>query len=57
MMKKENFISLILGLIGIMFLKIGICMSLIDEWNAFNQGIIIGVMGIISLIPICKGVK
>ena len=57
MMKKENFISLILGLIGIMFLEIGICMSLIDEWNAFNQGIIIGVMGTISLIPICKGVK
>lgn len=49
-MKKENFISLILGTIGIMFFALGICMCMITEWNAFQQGIIMGVIGIVILL-------
>lgn len=49
-MKKENFISLILGTIGIMFFALGICMCMITEWNAFQQGIVMGVIGIVVLL-------
>ena len=88
-MKKENFVSMILGTIGGILFAIGMCMSMIQEWDAFRQGIIIwgvvgalvlglgmcmtmvwegllikgiivGVIGIVlllSLIPLCKGIK
>lgn len=49
-MKKENFVSLILGTIGIILFAIGMCMCLIKDWNAFNQGIFVGVIGAIVLI-------
>ena len=49
-MKKENFISLILGTIGMILLAIGMCMCLITEWNAFQQGIVIGAIGIVILM-------
>lgn len=48
-MKKENFMSLILGTIGIMFFALGMCMCLISEWNAFQQGIITGAIGLVVL--------
>lgn len=51
---------MIMGTIGGILFAIGMCMCMIKEWNAFQQGIIIGVIGIIlllSLIPICKGIK
>lgn len=49
-MKKENFVSLILGTIGGMFFAIGMCMCLIPEWNAFNEGLIMGTAGIVILL-------
>lgn len=48
-MKKENFVSLILGTIGVMFFALGMCMCLISEWNAFQQGIITGAIGLVVL--------
>lgn len=49
-MKKSNFVSLILGVIGVLFLGIGMCMCLLPEWQLFNQGIIVGVIGLIILL-------
>lgn len=49
-MKKENFVSLILGTIGIILFAIGMCMCLITEWDAFDQGVFMGAVGIIILI-------
>lgn len=49
-MKKSKFISLILGIIGILCFGIGMCMCMLHEWNAFNQGIITGFIGIIILV-------
>ncbi len=49
-MKKENFISLILGTIGMILFAIGMCMCLITEWNAFQQGIVVGAIGIVILM-------
>ena len=34
---------------GILF-ALGMCMALIPEWNAFNQGIIMGVIGAVVLL-------
>lgn len=48
-MKKENFISLVMGTVGGIVFAIGMCMCLIQEWNAFSQGIIVGVIGLAIL--------
>ena len=33
-MKKSNFISMIMGTIGVILGAIGMCMCLLPEWNA-----------------------
>ena len=49
-MKKENFISLILGTAGGMLFALGMCMTLLPEWNTFKEGIAMGVAGLIVLL-------
>lgn len=49
-MKKSNFVALILGVVGILFLGIGMCMSLLPELELFQQGIIVGVIGLLILL-------
>ena len=49
-MKKSSFIALILGVIGILFLGIGMCMCLLPEWQLFKQGIVVGIIGLIILL-------
>lgn len=49
-MKKKNFISLIMGTVGLILFGIGMCMSLLPEWNAFNQGIVVAAVGLVVLL-------
>lgn len=49
-MKKENFVTMILSLVGGVLFGLGMCMCLQPEWNAFNQGIVMGLSGIIALL-------
>lgn len=49
-MKKENFVSLILGVAGTLVLGIGMCMALLPAWNAFQPGIVIGLAGLLILL-------
>ncbi|MGM9942034.1 MAG: hypothetical protein ACI32N_08630 [Bulleidia sp.] len=49
-MSKKNFVSLIIGTIGIVLFAMGMCMTMLEEWNAFNQGVIIGVIGAVVLL-------
>ncbi len=49
-MKKSNFVALILGVIGTLFLGLGMCMTTIPEWEMFDQGIIVGVIGLVVLL-------
>ena len=49
-MKKENFVTLVMSTIGGLIFSLGMCMALLPEWNAFNQGICCGLIGIIILI-------
>lgn len=49
-MKKSTFIAMILGTIGGILFALGMCMALIPEWNAFQSGVILGVIGVIVLL-------
>ena len=49
-MSKKNFVSLILGVIGGILFALGMCMAMIPEWNAFTQGIVVGVVGAVILL-------
>lgn len=50
MMKKSNFVALILGTIGVVFFALGMCMALLPEWGMFNHGIVCGVIGLVVLL-------
>lgn len=50
--------TVLLGMIGALGLGVGMCMVMV--WNAMVFGILIGLVGIVlllALIPICKGLK
>lgn len=49
-MKKSTFVSMILGTIGGILFALGMCMALIQEWNSFKQGVIMGAIGIVVLL-------
>ncbi len=49
-MKKENFITLVLGVIGGLLFGIGMCMCLLPEWNAFTPGVAVTAIGAAVLI-------
>lgn len=49
-MKKENFVSLILGTIGGILFAIGMCMCLLPDWNAFRQGVVMAAAGFVVLL-------
>lgn len=46
-MKKNNFIALCLGTVSLILFALGMCMTLLPAWNAFREGIILGVVGIL----------
>lgn len=49
-MKKSTFVAMILGTIGGILFALGMCMALIPEWNAFQPGIVMGVIGAVVLL-------
>lgn len=49
-MKKENFISLVLSVVGVLTLGVGMCMALVPEWKAFQPGVIVGVVGLLLFL-------
>lgn len=49
-MKKSTFIAMILGTIGGILFALGMCMTLIPEWNAFKPGVVMGVIGAVVLL-------
>lgn len=46
-MKKSSFVAMILGTVSALLFSLGMCMALLEEWNAFTQGIIFGTIGLI----------
>ena len=57
-MKKSSFVALMLGTVSGVLFALGMCMTLLPEWNAFTEGVIFGsvglVLGIITAIIWCK---
>ena len=51
-MKKETLIEIILGTIGGLLFAFGMCMCLIPEWNMFNAGVILTIIGLALLLTI-----
>ena len=49
-MKKSSFVAMILGTIGGILSSLGMCMCLIPEWDAFQQGVIMGCIGVFVLL-------
>ncbi len=46
-MKKSSFVAMILGTVSGILFALGMCMALIQEWNTFTEGIILGLFGLI----------
>ena len=49
-MKKSNLVAVFMGTIGTLCMGIGMSMALVEEWNLFQQGIVVGVVGILMLL-------
>lgn len=49
-MKKSNFVALLLGTVSGILFSIGMCMTLLREWNAFKPGLILGIAGLILAV-------
>lgn len=45
-MKKSTFIAMLLGTVSGIFLALGMCMILIPDWEAFQPGILLGIIGL-----------
>lgn len=57
-MKKETLLEIILGTIGGLVFAVGMCMCLIPEWDLFNTGVVVAIIGFIILlciIPVYRG--
>lgn len=49
-MKKSSFVALLMGTVsGVMF-ALGMCMTLLPEWNAFTEGIVFAGVGIVLAV-------
>lgn len=46
-MKKSNFVAMILGTISCILFALGMCMAMIEEWNAFKPGVVVGCVGLV----------
>ena len=57
-MKKSSFIALVMGTVSGVLFALGMCMALLPEWNAFNEGVVFGaigiVLGVITALIWCK---
>ena len=46
-MKKSSFVALMLGTVSGVLFALGMCMTLLPEWNVFTEGIIFGSIGLV----------
>lgn len=47
LMKKSSFVATVLGTVSGVLFALGMCMALIPEWNAFQQGVVFGCIGLL----------
>ena len=51
-MKKNQFIALLVGTVGGLLFSLGMCMCLLPEWDAFNEGVVATSVGAVVLIAL-----
>lgn len=51
-MKKDTLLEIILCTIGGLIFAVGMCMCLIPEWDLFNVGVVVSILGFIVLLCI-----
>ena len=51
-MKKENFITLLTGVVGGLIFALGMCMCLLPEWDAFIPGAVLVAVGMAALVAL-----
>lgn len=49
-MKKKDFVTLIMSVIGGILFALGMCMGLVPEMGSLTSGIVIGVVGLVILL-------
>lgn len=49
-MKKKNFVTMIMSVVGGLLFALGMCMALVPEMGTITQGVVIGVVGLIVLL-------
>ena len=49
-MKKKDFVTLIMSVIGGILFALGMCMALLPEWGAMVQGVVMGAVGLAVLL-------
>ena len=49
-MKKKDFVTLIMSVIGGILFALGMCMALLPEWGAMTQGVVMGAVGLVVLL-------
>ena len=49
-MKKKDFVTLIMSVVGGILFALGMCMALLPEWGAMTQGIVMGAVGLVVLL-------
>ena len=49
-MEKNSFVILVMSVVGGMLFSLGMCMCLLPEWGMFNQGIVLGTIGVVELL-------
>lgn len=46
-MKKSSFVALLLGTVSGVLFALGMCMALVEDWNAFRPGVVFGCAGLV----------
>ncbi len=49
-MKKKDFVTMLMSVVGGILFALGMCMALIPEWGAMTQGIVVGAVGLVVLL-------
>lgn len=49
-MKKKDFVTLIMSVVGGILFALGMCMALLPQWGAMTQGIVMGAVGLAVLL-------
>jgi hypothetical protein len=49
-MKKKDFVTLVMSVVGGILFALGMCMGLVPEWNAMKEGIVVGIVGLVVLL-------